>query len=165
VEERGGGRLEGTQPDELVDTEAAARRPPDGQQRRADRDRREHRVHPAPVGEPGVDQRRSLVDAPPGATQQPLHHREDVVGIAEAHRAAPEPPVDLDVDLLRGVDDDLGDRPVSEERLERPQAGEVVGRRRWCLRGDPAAEPVDQPPATTTTDLCIHGARRYTGLW
>ena len=95
----------------------------------ADRDHRPHqrqgrddRVHPRAVGEPGVDPRAGHVDPPAERGDDPVDDAQDVLVVQEGLGDPLELAAPLDVDLVRPVDHDLGDRAVAEERLQRAEA-------------------------------------------
>jgi hypothetical protein len=68
-----------------------------------------------------------MVDAATDRGDDPVDDPHDVVVVLEDHVGQLELAVPLDVDLARAVDHDLGDRLVAEERLERPEADDLVG--------------------------------------
>ena len=91
------------------------------------RQRRDDRVDPGAVGQAGVDHRRRLVDAAADRGDDPVDDPHDVVVVLEDHVGQLQLAGALDVDLARAVDHDLGDALVAQERLERPEADDLVG--------------------------------------
>ena len=68
-----------------------------------------------------------LVDAAADRGDDPVDDAHDVVVVLEDDVRQLELARALDVDLARAVDHDLGDGVVTEERLERPEADDLVG--------------------------------------
>ena len=85
------------------------------------------RVDAGAVGQAGVDHRRRLVDAAADRGDDPVDDAHDVVVVLEDHVRELELARALDVDLARAVDHDLRDGVVTEERLQRPEADDLVG--------------------------------------
>ncbi len=91
-----------------------------------DRQRRDDRVDAAAVGQAGVDHRRGFVDPPADRRDDLLDDPEQVPLVLEAHRRRLEHAVALDEHAVVAVDQDVGDRRVLEQRLERPEAEQFV---------------------------------------
>ena len=70
---------------------------------------------------------RRLVDAATDRGDDPVDDAHDVVVVLEDDVGQLELAAALDVDLARAVDHDLGDGLVAQERLERPEADDLVG--------------------------------------
>ena len=70
---------------------------------------------------------RRLVDAAADRGDDPVDDPHDVVVVLEDDVRQLELAGPLDVDLARAVDHDLRDRLVAQERLERPEADDLVG--------------------------------------
>ena len=113
--------------DEVVHRVRVARELPDRERRPAERERRDDRVHTAPVREAGVDHRRGLVDATADLGDDLVDDAHDVRVVDERRVRRLELARALDVHLLGAVDHDLRHGVVAEERLERPVAEDVVG--------------------------------------
>ena len=81
-----------------------------------------------PSGEPRVDHRRRLVDAPAERRDDALDDARSTCSSSVKNCASVSSslPVALDVDAVGAVDHDLGDRGVVEEALERPEAQRLV---------------------------------------
>jgi hypothetical protein len=77
-----------------------------------------------PVGERGVHERRGEVDPAAGRLQHPLDQIADIP-FAQRHRQPLRNAVAGDEHPVGAVDPDLLDRRVVEQRLERPQPGEL----------------------------------------
>ena len=99
---------------------------PDRDDRPDERQRRDDRVDARAVGQAGIDPRARLVDAPADGGDDPVDDPEDVLVVQEGAIDALDLPAPLDVDLVRAVDHDLGDRVVGEEGLERPEAADLA---------------------------------------
>ena len=100
---------------------------PDRDDRPDERQRRDDRVDAGAVGQAGVDHRRRLVDAATDRGDDPVDDPHDVVVVLEDDVRELELAGPLDVDLARAVDHDFRDRLVAQERLERPEADDLVG--------------------------------------
>ncbi|BCJ65143.1 hypothetical protein GCM10009779_64230 [Polymorphospora rubra] len=82
-------------------------------------------MQPGAVGQPGVGERRTVVEAAPAGGGEPLGQPPHVVDPAERHRHPAQSPSPVDPD--RGaVDEDVGDVGVREQRGEWAGADEVV---------------------------------------
>ena len=90
-----------------------------------ERQRRDDRVDARAVGQAGVDPRARLVDAPSERGDDPVDDPQDMLVVQEVRVDPQDLAAALDVDLVRPVDHDLGDRVVVEERFQRAQAGDV----------------------------------------
>ena len=92
---------------------------------------RHDHVHPRPVGQAGVGDRRRAVGPQPEGADDALDEEVDlgaVPGRSASRRSSPEP---LDPDRAVPVHHHLGDGVVGEQRLEGPEPGDPGGRRRW----------------------------------
>src|SRR3990172_1180788 len=117
----------GPEADQVVHGEGGGRELPDRDHGTDERQGRDDRVDARAVGQTGVDHRRRLVDAAADRGDDPIDDPHDVVvvledGVRQLEFAGP-----LDVDLARAVDHDLRDRLVPKERLQRPEADDLVG--------------------------------------
>ena len=92
-----------------------------------ERQRRDDGVDAGAVGQAGVDHRRRLVHAAPDRGDDPVDDAHDVVVVLEDDVRQLELARALDVDLARAVDHDFRDGVVTEERLQRPEADDLVG--------------------------------------
>ncbi len=104
--------------DQLLDREVGAEST-DRQHRSVERQRRNDRVDARAVGETGVDHRRRLVDATADAAHDAVDDRQQVRVVPELRADARELTLSLDEDVLRAVDEDVRDRRVAEQRLDR----------------------------------------------
>ena len=120
-------RGRGAEPDQVVHRERRGRELPDRDDGADERQRRDDRVDAGAVGEAGVDHRDGLVHAAADRGDDPIDDPHDVVVVLEHDVRQLELARALDVDLARAVDHDLGDGLVAEERLERPEADDLVG--------------------------------------
>ena len=103
-------------PHELADRDGGA----------VDRQGKRDDVHAAAVGQAGIDHGRRLVDAAPGGRGDPLGRVEDVLLVEEGDRRQLQLAEALDEDLTGAVDQDVVDRVVGQERLNRPDAEHLV---------------------------------------
>ena len=79
-----------------------------------------------PSGEARVDHRRAVVDAAADAADDAVDDAHQVLVVLERRRQPFELAAALDVDVLVGVDQDVADRRVAQQRLERPEAEDLV---------------------------------------
>src|SRR5439155_24709840 len=91
-----------------------------------DRDRRYHGVDPASVGQPGVDHRARLVDAPADPRHDPVDHPAQVALVGERRVDGVALTEALHVDPVPRVHHDLGDVRVAQQRLDRAVAEDLV---------------------------------------
>jgi hypothetical protein len=119
-------RGRGPEPDEVVGRERAGRELSNGDDRPDEGQGRDDRVDAGAVGQAGVDHRRRLVDAATDRGDDPVDDAHDVVVVLEDDVRQLQLAGALDVDLARAVDHDLGDRLVTQERLQRPEADDLV---------------------------------------
>ena len=96
------------------------------QQRAVDRQRRDDRVHAGAVRQPRVDHRRAVVHAAADAADDAVDDAHQVLVVLERRRQPLELALALDVDVLVGVDQDVADRRVAQQRLERPETEDFV---------------------------------------
>ena len=123
VEHRCGQRLA---VDEVAGAEPVGAEPADRHRRAVERQRRDDHVDARSVLQPGVDHRARLVDAPADGADDPLDDLHQVLVVAEDDVGLFDPSFALDVDLVGAVDQDVGDRRVLEQQLERAQAEQLV---------------------------------------
>ena len=117
-------------------------------------DRRDHGADPRPVGQAGVDDRRGAVEAPAERGEDAFDD-DGEVGRREV-AASLEPPVALDPDVAAGVDEDLVDRLVGEQRVERAEAVEPGdGGAHEPLAGGGADERGDAPQVGAHDDVGV----------
>ena len=116
----------GSESDQVVDRKRRGRELSDRDDRPHQGQRLDDRVHPRPVGETRVDARAGLVDPPAKRGDDPVDDPQDVLVVEEGRIDPLDLSVALDVDVGRAVDHDLGDSRVGEERLQRPETGDVV---------------------------------------
>ncbi len=98
----------------------------DGDARAVDRERRDHRVQAGAVGEAGVDHRRGAVEPQPERCHDPFDEVDDARGVEVEHDRF-EPAGAFHVGTAGTVDHHLGDGGIGEQRLERPEPGDLVG--------------------------------------
>ena len=107
--------------------EPARAEAPDRQQRTVERERRQHDVHARAIGQPGVAQRLGLVGAAPERRQDPLDRVAQLGLAAEPHVGLREAPAALDPHRLGPADEQLVDRRVAQQRLQRPEPDRPLG--------------------------------------
>ena len=112
--------------DEVVRAEPIGPEAADRQHRTVERERRDDRVDARAVRQPGVDHRARLVDAAADRADDALDDLHHVRVVAEDQRGLLQPSLALDVDLVVAVDEDVGDRRVAQQRLERTEAEDLV---------------------------------------
>src|SRR5687768_3883136 len=99
---------------------------PDREHRAVERERGDDRVDARSVRQTGVDHRRRLVHPPADLAHDPIDHGQQVRIVAERRRHANELAVALDVDLMRAVYQDVADRRIAEQWLDRPESDDLV---------------------------------------
>jgi hypothetical protein len=122
------GGVDGTGGDQLGQRERPAAQGAQGQVRAGGRDRRQHRVQSGTVREPGIRERRPLVQPTPRGGREPLGEPAHLVHAAERDRCADQSGAPVDPDLA-AVDEDVGDRRVPQQAAQRPGRRQVVGQR------------------------------------
>ncbi len=105
---------------ERAEGDAARSEPADRDARAVDGERRHHHVHPRPVGEAGVGDRRRAVGPQPEGPDDALDQEVDLGG-CQVDRPAVELARALDPHRALAVHHHLGDGVVGEQRLERPE--------------------------------------------
>ena len=116
----------GAEPDHIVDLKRLLGEPPDSENRPDEGERRDDRVDAGAVRKPGVDHGGRLVHAPAERGDDLIDDPHHVLLIVEGHVGELELAETLDEDLVVAVDHDLGNALVVEERLDRPEAGDLV---------------------------------------
>ncbi len=160
-------RDEGLQGQQVVELQRVDGEAPDGQGGAVHRDRRDDGVDARPVGEPGIHHGRGLVDPAPHGRDDPVDDLLQVVVILEARPGELDLPEALHVDMAVAVDQDVRDRRVVHERLDRPQSEDlvedllvellallVVERRRERLLGE---DPVRESPDLLLEQMLVQG--------
>ena len=117
----------GAEADQVLDRERPGGELADRDHRPDERERLDDRVDPRPVRQAGVHPRAHRVDPAAHRGDDPVDDPEHVLVAQERALDPLDLAVPLDVDVVGAVDHDLGDGLVPEERLQRPEAGEVVG--------------------------------------
>ncbi len=112
--------------DEILGAQAFGRKTTDGEQRAVDGERRNDRVDTRTVRQAGVDHRRAVVDAAADAADDAVDDAHQVAIVLERRRQPIQLAGALDVDVLVGVDQDVADRRIAQQRLERTQAEHLV---------------------------------------
>ena len=83
-------------------------------------------MQPGAVGQPGIDEGASLVQPPSGGRGEPLSQPPYVVRATHPDSGADQAGAPVDPYLV-GVDQDVGDRRISEQRSQRAGTGELIG--------------------------------------
>ncbi len=120
------GRVSDRIGDQVLGLQPLGRKTADREQRAVDRQRRNDRVDARAVRQARVDHRRAVVDAAADAADDAVDDAHQVLVVLERRRQPLELAAALDVDLLVGVDQDVADRRVAQQRLERPEAEDLV---------------------------------------
>ena len=113
-------------PDQVVGLQPFRGKPADRQQRAVHRERRNDGVDARAVGQARVDHRRAVVDAAADAADDAVDDAQQVLVVLERRGHPLEDAPSLDEHVLVGVDQDVVDRRVAEQRLERPEAEDVI---------------------------------------
>ena len=119
-------RVIGAELDELVEGQLVLLELADGEGRPVDRQRRRDDVDAAAVGQAGVADRARFVDAAADLADDALADVHQLRIVAEADVGLLHLAVDFDVGAEGAVDHDVGDVVAGEQRLERPEAENVV---------------------------------------
>jgi hypothetical protein len=99
-----------------------------GDARAIDRQRRKYDVDPAAVMQPSIDHRASLIDPPPHPRNDLLRNGRDVVRIPELDVGQLDLAEPLHVNAVRRVHQNIADRIIPQQRLDRPIPDHVVGK-------------------------------------
>ena len=83
-------------------------------------------VNTGAVGEPRVDHRRGLVDTPPDPGNDPLDDPHQMLVVGKADVGFFEQAGSLNIDVLSSVNEDIRDRRVVQERLERTEPEQLI---------------------------------------
>ncbi len=102
------------------------RKTADRQQRAVHRQRRNDGVDARAVAQPRVDHRIRFVHAPAHLRDDLVDDAQQVLGIAEGDGGQFQQPFALDIDLLVGVDQNVGNAGILQKRFQRPQAENLV---------------------------------------
>jgi hypothetical protein len=121
--------------DELVHVDRHACELADREQRAVDRERRDDCIDARAIGETRVDHRGGLVHVPAHGRDDLVDDAQEVRIVLEAHPGRHQEPLVLDEDPLVGVDQDVGDRVVLQQGLQRAESRELV----QDLLGEPIA--------------------------
>ncbi len=113
-------------PEQVVARQRVPLELPDGHVGPVQGQRRDDGVDPGAVGQAGVHHGRGVVDPASHGGDDPVDDLHEVLVVAEPHARALELAETLDQHLVIGVDQDVGDVRVLHERLQRPQAEDLV---------------------------------------
>ena len=160
------GSVHDSRPTRSLRAEAVGPEAADRHRRAVERQRRNDRVDARAVGQTRVHHRARLVDAAADDADDALDDLQQVAVVLEDDVGLLELAVALDVDLVVAVDQDVGDRRIAQQRLERPEAEQLVEdvrdqrlaleqaeRRRGALALD---HPDDQAPDLRLGLLALH---------
>ena len=112
--------------DQVLGLQPLLREPANREQRAVHGERRDDRVDARAVGEPRVDHRRAVVHAPAHRAHDAVDDPHQVLVVLERGGHLLEHAAALHVHLLVGVHQDVVDRRVAQQRLERPEAEDLV---------------------------------------
>ncbi|MCY1419731.1 hypothetical protein D9M71_353270 [compost metagenome] len=127
LEHQRDGRRQRASLDQAVDVEQVHRKAADRDTRPVDGQRRDDRIDPRTVLEPGIDQRRGLIDPPAQAGNDAIYDVEKVLIVAKTHVGALQLAEPLDVHRVMAVDQNVGHRVVGQQRFQRAKAKHFVG--------------------------------------
>ena len=119
-------RRDGAELDQLVEGQLVLLELADGERRPVDRERRRDDVDAAAVGQARVADRARFVDAAADLADDALADVHQLRVVAEADIGLLHLAGDFDVGAEGAVDHDVGDVVAGEQRLERPEAENVV---------------------------------------
>ena len=119
-------RRERLEADEVLGLQAIGRESANREQGTVDGERRNDGVDARAVGQARVDHRRAVVDAAADAAHDAVDDAHQVLVVLERRRHRFELAAALDEHLLVGVDQDVADRLVAQQRLERAEAEHLV---------------------------------------
>jgi hypothetical protein len=114
------------QADQVLDLQRVHREPANREQRAVDGRGRDDGVDARAVRQARVDHRARFVDAATHARHHLVDHAQQVGVVEEGHVGQLELAAPLHVDVARGVDEDVGDGGVGQQRLKRPVAEHLV---------------------------------------
>jgi hypothetical protein len=86
-------------------------------------------VHPAPIGKPGVDERYRIVKAPADGRGQSLGESPHLALAGESEVGELESGTAVDENLIRTIDQDVGDSWLPKQRLQRTGTHTVLSQR------------------------------------
>ena len=112
--------------DEIVGAQTIGAEAPNRHARPVERQRRNDDVDARAVLQPGVDHRARLVDAAADGADDALDDLHQVLVVAEDDVGLLDPAVPLDEHLAGLVHQDVGDRRILEQQLERTEAEQLV---------------------------------------
>jgi hypothetical protein len=112
--------------DEIAGAQPIGAEAADREQRAVEGERRDDGVHTRTIGQAGVDHRARFVDAAADRTHDALDDAQQVLVVLEDERTRLEAAFPFHVDLVEAVDQDVGDRRIGQQRLERAEAEELV---------------------------------------
>ncbi|MNI19368.1 hypothetical protein D3C73_728040 [compost metagenome] len=127
LEQQGNGRGQRPHLDQAVGIEQVHRKAPDRHARAVDGQRRDNRVDPRTVLEPGIHQGRGLVDTPTQAGDDAVNDVQQMLIIAKTHIGALQFAEALDIDRGMTVDQNVGHAVISQQRFQRAKAEHLVG--------------------------------------
>ena len=120
------GRGESVVGDEIVGRERVAAETADGEAGAIDGERRNDGVDARAVRQARVHHRRRFIDAASDRGNDAIDDAHQVGVVAELNVGGFEKTLALDVHLLKGVDQNIGNRGIGEKRLERAQSENFI---------------------------------------
>ena len=112
--------------DQVIGLETLGRKPADGKQRAIDRQRRDDGVDTGAVRQTRIHHRRAFVHTPADAADDAVDDSHQMAIVLERCLDPLEPAGALDEDVLVGVDENVADARIAQERFERPEAEHFV---------------------------------------
>ncbi len=83
-------------------------------------------MQPAAVGQLCVDERPGSVQTSALCADDPANGIKDRLFVVEAHCGSLQPAVAFDPDLIRTVDDDVGDARLTQQGFQRTQTRDMI---------------------------------------
>src|SRR5262245_8540337 len=111
---------------QVLELQRIAAESTNGNRRAVQRQRRNDRVHAAAVGQTRIDHRADFIDATADLRHDAVDDLQQVRVVAKLNWRPLHLAAALDVDILRPVDQNIADRMVLEQHLQRPQAKGLV---------------------------------------
>ena len=112
--------------DEIVGRKRIAAETADGKTRAIDGERGNDGIDARAIRQAGVHHRRGFIDASSDGGNDAIDDAHQVGVVAELNVGGFEKTLALDVHLIKGVDQNIGNRGIGEKRLERAQSENFI---------------------------------------
>ena len=116
----------GAEANQILQFQRVHRKTADGDDRPVDGQRGDDGVDARAVRQAGVHHRRRLVDAPAHPGDDPVENRHQVPVVEKTRAGAFEQSLALDINMAIGVDQDVGDARIAEERFDRAESAQFI---------------------------------------